>query len=82
MKRGAVPFDSRRENPALRAAISRALSATQVEVRPAETVDPAHPEISQPMLLADSDRELSGFHGSGILAVPITTSRSPAQASA
>ena len=61
----AVPFASPRENPALRAAISRALSATQVEVRPAETVDPAHPEISQPMLLADSDRELSGFHGFG-----------------
>jgi len=61
----AVPFASPRENPALRAAISRAFSATQVEVRPAETVDPAHPEISQPMLLADSDRELSGFHRFG-----------------
>ena len=61
----AVPFDSRHENPGLRAAISRALSATQVEVRPAETVDPAHPEISPPLLLADSDRELRGFPGFG-----------------
>jgi hypothetical protein len=59
----AVPFDSPRENPAQRAAaISRALSATQVEVRHAEAVDPAHPETSQPMLLADSDRELRGFN--------------------
>jgi len=61
----AVPFDSPRENPAQRAAISRALSATQVEVRRAEVVDPAHPEISQPLLLADSDRELQGFRGFG-----------------
>src|SRR5437762_13061264 len=36
----AVPFDSPRENPAQRAAISRALSATQVEGRRAEGVDP------------------------------------------
>src|ERR1043166_8052329 len=35
----AVPFDSPRENPAQRAAIARALSATQVEVRRAEGVD-------------------------------------------
>jgi len=60
-----VPFDSPRENPAQRAAISRALSATRVEVRRAEVVDPAHPEISQPLLLADSDRELQGFRGFG-----------------
>ena len=60
----AVPFDSPRENPAQREAISRALSATQVEVRHAETVDPARgPEISRPLLLADSNRELRGFRG-------------------
>ncbi|MFN2623757.1 MAG: hypothetical protein ABR611_13045 [Chthoniobacterales bacterium] len=69
----AVPFDSPRGNPAQREAISRVLSATQVEARRAtqvearraEAVDPAPPEISQPMLLADSDRELRGFHGFG-----------------
>ena len=62
----AVPFDAQRENPAQRAAISRALSATQVEVRRAEFVDPARrPEISQPLLVADSNRELRGFLGFG-----------------
>ena len=63
----AVPFDSQRENPAQRAeAISRALTATQAEVRHAETVEPARrPEISEPLLLADSNRELRGFPGFG-----------------
>ncbi|HSV63126.1 MAG TPA: hypothetical protein VLH83_07245 [Chthoniobacterales bacterium] len=62
----AVPFDSPRENPAERAAISRALSATQVEVRRAETIDPARrPGISQPLLVVDSNRELRGFLGFG-----------------
>src|SRR2546423_1434666 len=61
----AVPFDSARENPAQREAISRALSATQVEVLRAEVIDPAHPEISPPLLLADSDRQLQGFPGFG-----------------
>jgi len=60
-----VPFDSPRENPAQHAAISRALSATRVELRRADGFDPAHPEISQPLLLADSDRELQGFPGFG-----------------
>jgi hypothetical protein len=66
----AVPFDSQREDPAQRAeSISRALTATQVEVRHAETVEPANrPEISEPLLLADSDRELRGFHGFGDVA--------------
>ena len=61
----AVPFDSQRENPAQRAeAISRALTASQVEVRHAETVDSGRrPEISQPLLLADSNREFRGFRG-------------------
>jgi hypothetical protein len=63
----AVPFDSQRENPAGRAeAISRALTATQVEVRHVETGESGRPsEISQPLLLADSNRELRGFHGFG-----------------
>jgi hypothetical protein len=66
----AVPFDSLRENPAQRAeSISRALTATQVEVRRAETVEPGRrSEISQPLLLADSDRELRGFEGFGNVA--------------
>src|SRR5437763_12714148 len=61
----AVPFDSAREKRAQREAISHVLSATQVEVRRAEVIDPAHPEISQPLLLADSDRDLHGFPGFG-----------------
>ena len=63
----AVPFDSQRENPAQRAeAISRALTATQVEVRHAETAESE--DHSQPILLADSNRELQGFHGFGDIA--------------
>src|ERR1700748_3305828 len=55
----AVPFESRRESPALRDAISRALTAMQVEVRRDEEVDPEHREVSQPTLVVDSDRELT-----------------------
>ena len=63
----AVPFDSLREDPAQRvASISRALTATQAEVRRAETVESERSSNnSQPMLLADSDRELRGFPGFG-----------------
>lgn len=63
----AVPFDSLGENPAQRvASISRALTATQAEVRRAETVESARSaSSSQPTLLADSDRELRGFPGFG-----------------
>ncbi len=63
----AVPFDSAPEGPAERAAsISRALMATQTEVRRAQSVE-AEPEEdnSQPVLLADSDRQLRGFDGFG-----------------
>src|SRR5205814_9441026 len=38
----AVPFDSRRETPVSRDAISRALTATQVEVRRPEETEPRH----------------------------------------
>ena len=63
----AVPFDSPREDPAQRvASISRALTATQAEVRRAETVESERSSNnSQPMLLADSDRQLRGFPGFG-----------------
>lgn len=63
----AVPFDSLRETPAQRAAsMARALTATQVEVRRAKTVESAKSATnSQPNLLADSDRELRGFPGFG-----------------
>ena len=59
----AVPFEA----PAQRlASISRALTATQTEVRRAETVESeASASNSQPLLLADSDRELRGFPGFG-----------------
>jgi hypothetical protein len=55
------------ENPAQRvASIARALTATQSEVRRAETVESERPESnSQPTLLADSARELRGFPGFG-----------------
>ncbi len=55
------------ENPAQRvASIARALTATQSEVRRAETVESERPERnSQPTLLADSTRELRGFPGFG-----------------
>ena len=63
----AVPFDSLRENPAQRVeSITRALTATQAEVRRAETVESARSASdSQPKLLADSDRELRAFPGFG-----------------
>jgi hypothetical protein len=66
----AVPFDLQREDPAQRAeAISRALTATQVEARRAEIVEPGrHSENSEPLLVADSNRELRGFHGFGNVA--------------
>jgi hypothetical protein len=59
----AVAFES----PAQRvASIARALTATQSEVRRAETVESERPESnSQPTLLADSARELRGFPGFG-----------------
>jgi hypothetical protein len=61
-----VPFDSLRESPAQRAdSISRALTATQTEVRRAETESERSAANSQPILLADSDRELRGFPGFG-----------------
>jgi hypothetical protein len=63
----AVPFDSLRENPAQRvASIARALTATQAEVHRAETVESAKSASNfQPLLLADSDRQLRGFLGFG-----------------
>jgi hypothetical protein len=63
----AVPFDELRETPAKRMeSIARALTATQAEVRRAETVESARSASdSQPKLLADSDRELRGFPGFG-----------------
>jgi len=58
----AVPFDSPREERAQRASISRALTAAQSEVRHAETAEPERSsQVSQPVLLADSDRQLKGF---------------------
>ena len=59
----AVPFDSPREERAQRAAsISRALMAAQAEVRQAKTAEPERSsQVSQPFLLADSDRQLKGF---------------------
>jgi hypothetical protein len=63
----AVPFDSLRENPAQRVeGITRALTATQAEVRRAESVELARSASdSRPKLLADSDRELRGFPAFG-----------------
>jgi hypothetical protein len=55
------------ENPAQRvASIAHALTATQGEVRRAETLESERSaNSSQPMLLADSARELRGFPGFG-----------------
>ena len=63
----AVPFDSAPEDPAQRAvSISRALTATQTEMRRAQSAEAEPvPENSEPVLLADSDRPLSGFNGFG-----------------
>jgi hypothetical protein len=66
----AVPFDSQPESPAQRAAsISRALTAAQTEARRAGIGEP-EPEtkISEPIFLADSDRQLRGFTGFGTFA--------------
>jgi hypothetical protein len=59
----AVPFDLLRENPAQRvASIARALTATETKVRRADTVESERPATgSQPILLADANRELRGF---------------------
>src|SRR4051812_28488190 len=55
------------ENPAQRVAlIGRALTATQTDVRRAETLESERSASnSEPMLLTDSDRELRGFPGFG-----------------
>ena len=61
----AVPFDPPRENPAQRAAsITRALTATQTEVHPAEAFEEqgATP-VSQRALFAGANRELRSFNG-------------------
>jgi hypothetical protein len=62
----AVPFDSPREDAAQRAAsISRALTATQIQVHRAETPEETRgaAAISSPALLAEANRELRGFSG-------------------
>jgi hypothetical protein len=66
----AVPFDAPRENPAKRAdSIARALRVAQTEVRSAEAVEAeAQPAKSEPVLLADSNRELRGFNRFGSFA--------------
>src|SRR5256885_17152303 len=63
----AVPFESQREDPAQRAAaISRALTAAENEVRRAEIVEPDPlSQKAEPILLAESDRPLRGFDGFG-----------------
>lgn len=61
----AVPFDPPREDPARRAAsIARALTATQADVRKAETLEAELLAAAQsnPVLLADSNTELRGFN--------------------
>jgi hypothetical protein len=61
----AVPFDSRREDPAQRAAsIARALMASQTRTHGGGTGNPAETaSASEPMLLVAGDRELRGFTG-------------------
>jgi hypothetical protein len=61
----AVPFDSRRESPAQRAAsIARALTATQGRTHGGETAEPTEPSsASGPTLLVGGDQELRGFAG-------------------
>src|SRR4051812_2124886 len=56
----AVPFDTPRKTPAQRAAsIARALTATQPDVRHAESDEAQASAVkSEPILLADSGREL------------------------
>lgn len=59
----AVPFESPRENAAQRAdSIARALTVVQTNVQRAETVEAeGSPANAEPMLLAESHRELRGF---------------------
>jgi hypothetical protein len=59
----AVPFDSPQENAAKRAdSIARALGVAQTEVQRAETAEgETQPAKSEPILLAESNRELRGF---------------------
>ena len=61
----AVPFDSPREEPGERAAsIARALSATQRQGFPAESIEPQEEApVSKPALLAEANRQLRGFSG-------------------
>jgi hypothetical protein len=61
----AVPFDGRGETPAERAAaISRALTATQADVRRADSIElESSAAKSEQTLLTESNRELSGFSG-------------------
>jgi hypothetical protein len=61
----AVPFDTQPEDPAQRAAsITRALTATPMQVQRAESVAPeGGASVSDRPLLAETDRELRGFHG-------------------
>ncbi|MEY2502372.1 MAG: hypothetical protein QOI07_2706 [Verrucomicrobiota bacterium] len=60
----AVPFDSPRlEHAQPLGAIARALTATKMQVRHAEDVEPER--RSEPVLLADSDRPLPGFNRFG-----------------
>ncbi len=58
-----APFDSPRENPAKRAElIARALRVAQAEVQHAKPLETDAPLAkSEPLLLADSHRELRGF---------------------
>jgi len=67
----AVPFDPPREDPAKRAAlVARALTATQTDVRRADIAEPGTSGVkSEPMLLAESNRELRGFNQFGSFAV-------------
>jgi hypothetical protein len=61
----AVPFDPRGENPAQRvASLTRALTATQIEVHRAETTEEkgAAP-VSERVLFTGANRELRAFNG-------------------
>jgi hypothetical protein len=60
----AVPFESPREDAAQRAdSIARALTVVQTKVQSAETMEgEIAPANTEPMLLADSHRELRGFN--------------------
>jgi hypothetical protein len=61
----AVPFDRRGETPAQRAAsISRALTATQINVRHADSIESDSSAVkSEQTLLTESSGELRGFNG-------------------